>query len=1165
MEINKNTMSKPLNNHFVKIVSFFGLICLVFTFSFSQLNAGNYVHSRKLTINKTNTTLATLFKEIERNSEFHFFYDENEIDDSQNTSVSVNNLDIEEVLSLMFKDLDIIYETINRSIILKKKETTYKNSVEIIKQQQEPIRGRVVDPEGEPLPGATVVLLGTTRGVVTDLDGRFSIQASPTDKLVFSFLGMQDQTVEVGNKKSINIKLLYYSDELDEVVVVAYGTQKKATVTGALSSVGTEELLRTPATSVVNSLAGVMPGVTTVQSSSQPGKDAASIYVRGAASLGSDVSPLILVDGVERPLSDLDPNEIQSISVLKDASSTAVFGVRGANGVVLVTTKEGVVGKPIISFSSSIGLEKPDDLFNSASSYDYARHWNYMMDADNSTDKFTPYMLEAFRTGSDPIMYPSIDWADYMFNDYYMQNKQNVSVSGGSKRVKYFVSLGYQYQNGLLKSFEKLQGYNSNFQNSRFNYRSNISVNLTESTVMKLNIGGVYNSLQDPVIATGLNDDLTHLYDRPFIYGTRWSLPFASPGFVDGKHYRLKPGRGLLPTGFGDILREGIWALYGYGYRNLNSNRLAMDMDISQDLSMLVQGLEVSFKGAYNTTYQTIKAFRGHQPTYYPVYRSTLESPTMSITDPEFDKEIIVERSGVVNDLNYDESSSRGRDWYIEGRLNYNHSFDNTHNVSALFLYNQSRTYYPRTFRYIPLSYIGYVGWFTYNYKQKYLFDLSMGYNGSENFAPGKNRYGFFPSVSVGWTVSEENFAEKQDVFSYMKIRASIGQVGSDKSGDRFLYMPESWVGGSGVSLGVDNTTLQPAYTQGVPGNDQVTWETATKTNLGLDIKFLEDRLSLTADIYSDNRKGILINPLKIPGIIATSSPKLNIGEVSNKGYEILLGWRDNPTENLRYDISTSVSYAKNTIINQDELPSDLPWQLYEGGSTSRGNLQYIFEGLYQEEDFIKDESGNLILNPELPQPSYDVTPGDAKYKDVSGDGIVNDQDMGVWGYSSLPEYTFGLNGTISYKSWTLFMQWTGVTNVNKMAHHGHRQIFGNPKNMGLNQMWVENVWTPDRTDAPWPKATVKGMAWNGAESTLWDLDASYLRLKNIAITYSFDPKLSFIQKLGMSQAAITLSGYNLLTFDKLKYFDPEGADITEWGGSYPLTRIYNCTFRVTF
>ncbi len=1028
--------------------------------------------------------------------------------------------------------------------------------------QERTIKGKVVDENGEPLPGVTIFIQETQSGTVSNMEGVFELVVTGNPVLEFSFVGYEQQKITLTSGSWLNVAMVPKISDLEEVVVVAYGTKKKATITGALTTVETEELLRTPANSVVNSLAGVMPGVTTIQESGQPGKDAASIYVRGVASLGSDVSPLILVDGVERPFTDLDPNEIESISVLKDASSTAVFGVRGANGVVLVTTKEGTTGKPKISFSSSIGMEKPDDLYQSASSYDYATHWNYMMDADGNSNKFTPEMLEAFRTGSDPIMYPSIDWADYMFNDFYMQSKQNISVSGGTKKVKYFVSLGYQYQNGLMKSMEALQGYDNNFKNNRYNYRSNITVNLTETTKMKMNIGGVYNSLQDPIICTGLNGSLGHLYDRPFIYATRWTLPFASPGFVDGKHYKLKTGRGLLPTGFG--MREGIWALYGYGYRNVNSNRLTTDLEITQDLSMITKGLEASIKGAYDVNYQTIKAFSGGQPTYYPVYRSTLETPTLSITDPAFDKEILVERAGNVSDLDYAENSSRGRNWYFEGRLNYNRSFNN-HNVGALFLYNQSRDYYPGSYWYIPLSYIGYVGRLTYDYKQKYLLDVSMGYNGSENFAPGSTRYGFFPSVSAGWVLTEEAFAQSQNVVTYLKIRGSYGQVGSDKSGTRFLYMPETWSAGSGVSFGVDNTSLQPAYTQGTPGNDQVTWETATKTNIGVDVKFLENRLSVTADLFSDEREGILISPNSVPGIIVTSSPKLNIGKVTNKGYEVLLGWRDNPSQNFRYDISASVSYARNEIIDQDELPSDYAWQLYEGGSTGRGNLEYIFEGLYQEEDFINDGSGNIILNPELPQPSYSVSAGDARYKDVSEDGIVNDLDKSVWGYSSVPEYTFGFNSTLNYKKWTLFMQWTGVTNVNKMAHEGHRQIYGIPKNMGLNQMWVENVWTPDRTDSPWPKATVAGMAWNGAESTLWDLDASYLRLKNLAISYDINTKSNFISKFGISQASVTLSGYNLLTFDKLDYFDPEGADITDWAGSYPLTRIYNCSLRVTF
>ncbi len=1035
-------------------------------------------------------------------------------------------------------------------------------TIDMPQTQEKKIKGKVVDNDGLPLPGVTVYFRKANSGTVTNMDGIFEIVVTGNPELEFSFIGFEPLKVQITDKNWIEVKMVLKTSDLEEVVVVAYGTKKKATITGAITTVETEELIRSPATSVVNSLAGIMPGVTTVQLSGQPGKDAASIYVRGSASLGSDVSPLILVDGVERPFSDLDPNEIESISVLKDASSTAVFGVRGANGVVLVTTRHGSIGKPKISFSSSFGMERPDDLYQSSSSYDYAKHWNYMMDADNNVNKFSPEAMEAFRTGSDPIMYPNTDWSDYMFNDYYIQSRHNISVTGGVKRVKYFVSLGYQYQNGLMKSFEELQGYDNNFKNKRYNYRSNFIVNLTETTTMKVNLGGVYNVLQDPIIVTGLNANLGHKYDRPFVYGTRWTLPFASPGFVDGKHYKLKTGRGLLPNGFG--MREGIWALYGYGYRNVNSNRLNMDIDISQDLAKLTKGLKVSVKGSYNVNYQTIKAFSGGQPTYSPAYRSTLESPTLPVTDPSFDKEIVLERVGVENDLDYAENSARGRNWYIEGRINYDRSFNN-HNIGALFLYNQSRTYYPSSFNYIPLSYVGYVGRFTYNYMQKYLLDISMGYNGSENFAPGKTRYGFFPSVSTGWVVSEEKFAKAQKVFTYMKIRASFGKVGNDKSGVRFLYMPETWNSGGGLSFGVDNTTLQPAYTQGTPGNSLVSWETATKRNLGMDVKFLKDKLSVNADIYSDKREGILINPRSTPGIIATSSPKLNIGEVSNKGYEILVGWADNPSDNFRYNISANVSYAKNTIVNQDELPSDYPWQLYEGGSTGRGDLEYKFVRLYQKEDFSEDASGNLILNPELPTPSYNVTPGDAMYADISGDNIVNDLDRMVWGYSNIPEYTFGLNTSVTYKKLTMFMQWTGVTNVNKMAHQDYRNIFGQAKKMGLHQMWVDNVWTPERTDAPWPKATIDGAIWNGAESTLWDLDASYIRLKNLSVSYDLNTKSRFIRPYGISKASIALSGYNLFTFDKLKYFDPEGADITDWGGAYPLTRIYNVSLSVTF
>lgn len=1024
------------------------------------------------------------------------------------------------------------------------------------------IKGRVIDETlKEAVPGANVSVKGTTIGTITNYDGNYSIVVpSKKSVLVISFMGYITQEIVVGDRKTINVNLKEDAQSLDEVVVIAYGNQDKGLVTSAISSISNKELIKSPVASVTNVLAGAMPGVSSIQSSGQPGKDAADIYVRGSGSLNNSMSkPLILVDGVEREFSQIDPNEIESISVLKDASSTAVFGVRGANGVVLVTTRRGKSGKPQISVSTSLGLQQPISLVEQTGSYEFARFWNMKQNMDGITDKklyFTPEQVEAYRTGSDPIMYPSMDWKKYIFNDVYLQSKNNINISGGSDDVKYFISIGYLYQNGLLKELPG-QKYDNNYRYDRYNYRANIDANLTKTTTMKLGIGGNLGKTQEPLnVVSGTGQD-----QNPWVIAQIWSHPFAGPGFING--VRTLVPKDLVPLG--EILRDGMFVFYGKGFTQNYQTTLNLDLDITQKLDFLTKGLSVSVKGAYDNSFKLFKKRAGgdveSQTVYYKSYFDS--NGLMDQTDPDYDKSLIYLPSGSDTPLTYSEERGRGQNWYIEGRINYERTFGD-HKVSGLVLYNQSRNYYPDAYTYIPRSYIGLVGRVTYSYLSKYLFDVNMGYNGSENFAPGKNRFGLFPAFSAGWVASAEKFMENQKIVDYLKFRVSWGRVGSDKGVDsRFMYMPAVWQSSGSYSFGVQNPDGSPAFGISKIGNPAVTWETADKQNYGIDVKFLNSRLSVNFDYFMEKRTGILITPESTPNIIATSLPNLNIGKVDNHGYEIAVEWSDNIGKDFNYYINANASFARNKIIYKDEVPKQFGYMNETGGSTGRQTDVYKYIRLYQYSDFIQGPNGELTLKPELPQPYQKVYPGDAMYADLNGDKIVDGNDKCVAGYADRPEYTFGLNLGCNWKGFSLSMQWAGSTNVSRMYDIEYRIPFTNAGKRGLLTYFYDGCWTPENQQgAIYPRPSEESESWNSEPSTLWLQDASYLRLKSLNIGYTITDK-PFLKKLGISSLGFTFSGYNLLTFSPLKYLDPESKP--DRFGDYPLIKLYSFGLNLNF
>ena len=780
-----------------------------------------------------------------------------------------------------------------------------------------PYTGQIVDArDNTPLIGATIILKGTTIGTSSDTEGNFRIEVPSTIRDVefeVSYIGYRPETVRTVKTSQILIRLTEDATSLEEVQVIAYGQQKKVSVTGAIASVGTKDLLKSPSGSPANALAGAITGISTVQMSGQPGAEDPSIYVRGTGSLSSTASqPLILVDGVERSFFQIDPHEIESITVLKDASSTAVFGVRGANGVILVTTRRGDKGSPEISWNSSFGLTQSLRNLSGVGSYDYARIYSEIERSDTpglTDDKltFSPFVMERFRKGDDPIMFPDVDWNDYIFKNLAWQTQHSATISGGGNRVRYFVSGSFLEQDGMLKKM--YESYDPNYNYQRFNYRSNIDIDLSRTTQLRLNVGGRTGTRREPVTDA--------LWQK-----IMWATPFSSPGFVDGK-YISNPHSSYIPLA---ELSSGLDFYYNWGYRKVRSNELNLDLALDQNLDAITKGLKINIKGAYNTTHSVTTQYgvTAADSYYSPYYLGSITQPGMDVSDPEFDNTIIYKTEGVTGldePMSYNESAtSRARDWYLEASLNYQRSFGD-HDVSALLLYNQSKSYYPAQYVDIPTAYVGYVGRLTYSYRKRYLIDFNIGYNGSENFAPGK-RYGLFPAGSIGWILSEENFMKQQTVIDFLKLRASYGLVGNDKySGARFLYRQGLWYGqhsirsaGGSYEFGSTNNGMQYDAMEGTIGNDEVTWEKVRKQNYGIDLKMFNSRLSLTADYFFEHRYDILSSRNTLPSIVAVNLPLMNLGVVDNHGYEISLGWNDSG-RNLNWWVQGNVSYSKNKII----------------------------------------------------------------------------------------------------------------------------------------------------------------------------------------------------------------------------------------------------------
>jgi TonB-linked SusC/RagA family outer membrane protein len=1029
----------------------------------------------------------------------------------------------------------------------------------------------------EPLPGVSVVVKGTTIGIASSIDGTYQITVPNAESvLVFSYMGFSTVERAVGSQRIINVRMSEDASLLEEIVVIGYGVQRRASLTSAIVSVQSNELLRSPTTSLANSLAGRLPGFSAIQYSGMPGHDDPITYIRGVGTLSeSNSRPLILVDGVERPFTQLDPNEIESVSILKDAGATAVFGVRGANGVIVVTTRRGESGQARVSVSASFGLQQPMKVVELAGSYLYATTYNDAQRRDGRERDFT-FSDEAilhYRLGDQPVLYPSIDWMNYIMKKQAWQDQVNVNVSGGNDRAKYFVSVSRLSQDGLFKTFEA--DPRANFTYNRYNYRANLDVKLTNSTDLGITLGG---RIED---RNGTNDPNSEDNREGFIFRYLMeSAPMSGAGIVDGKHITYNTT--LVPLSFP---RDGLWAYYARGFRNEVANVVNFDLSLTQKLDIVTSGLEAKFKGAYNNRYTLTKIRPSHNTglmgvsTYYPIpVRDGTGEITGHVLEKRTDSQV----------LGYSENYGYARDWYFEASLNYSRRFGSSHNVSALALYNQSKNYYPRTYEDIPRGYVGMVSRLTYDYETKYLLDLSMGYNGSENFERSR-RYGTFPSVSVGWTMSEENFMKNIGILNHLKLRYSFGIVGKDDGIGRFLYLPASYAHGlpprannsgqAGTTFGIRGYTIaKPNVRESTLGNPNITWEKARKQNVGADIRGVRNRLGINFDYFWEHRWDILLSPTaSIPHHFALPNvPAINYGIVDNWGYEISFSWSDRIGSDFKYTISPNMSFSRNKRVEMMELPPAEPY-LRQTGTKVNQPFEYAFFGYYYEgieADYLayamsrpeyaewKSKPGNANKTYTFPDHGIILRPGDAVYLDLNYDGVINANDRHAIGFPNYAEYNFGLNMNFQYKRFELSMLWIGATNASRLLGGNFMQPFGSQGTAALIKYVAENAWTEDNPNAKFPRISFTNIQNNSRGSSVYLVDASYARLKNLEIAYNVNvSRIPYLNSL-----RVFATGYNVLTFTGYKANDPEtsGATYGEFF-RYPPTRVYNIGLRASF
>ena len=1001
-------------------------------------------------------------------------------------------------------------------------------------QENIKVTGTVTDQSNNLLVGVSVAIKDKVGGSITNEVGQYTITTEPYNTLIFSYIGYKTQEIKLGARSLLNVVLLPAdSSVLDQVVVTAAGIQKKPTVLGAITSVNVDEI-RTPTANITNGLAGNVPGIIAMQRSGEPGNNHSEFWIRGISTFGANQSALVLVDGFERPFNEINIEDIQSFSVLKDASATAIYGSRGANGVILITTKKGRVEKVKVNGKAEYGYLTRTRTPEFVDGYQYAQLVNEARMTRNLEAIYTPDELDIFKYGLDPDLYPNVNWQEKMLRNGANIYRAAINLSGGASIARYFVSASYVDEGGMYKSDKALSDYKTNAHMSRWNYRINYDMDVTKTTTLALGVSGFLEKQNFP----GLNN-LNIWYS--LIGQSPVSIPFMY-------------SNGLVPAhGTGNQTNPWVLATQT-GYREHWQNKAETNVTINQRLDGITKGLRASGRLAYDAN-SLNDINRMKWPEQYNVERRR-----------DRNGNLIMHRISSESLMHQESSSAGERVYHAELELGYARSFSK-HNVEGLL------KSFAREFRYtqnlgtdiitgLPQRNLSLSGRTMYNYSGKYLMEFNFGYTGSEAFKKGR-QFGFFPAVAVGWNIAQEKFVNQNmpwlDMF---KIRYSIGEVGEDRSVGRFAYLSTIASGGTFNFGEPGNPNIYPGLYYSQVASDQLTWEIARKQNLGFDINILRDLVELNFDLFQETRRNIYMRRDELPAIVGvTSAPWANVGKMDNRGFDGRLGLHKNFKQ---WDVRLrgNITYYKNKILERDEQYTPYYYTMDQGFRVDQ-TRGLVSLGLFKDYEEIRNS----------PRQTYGAyMPGDIKYKDVNGDGIVNDEDIVPIGASWRPALEYGFGGSVRWKGIDVNVLFQGAGQSTYFLNGPTVYPFvqgewGNilTQVVGQGARWISRDISGDpSTENPaaiYPRLSYGGNSNNYRASTFWMRDGSYLRFKNLELGYTIPNRIT--NKLRITNSRIYLLAYNLKVWDKVKVWDPELA--ASDGTRYPLPRTLTAGLTLNF
>lgn len=998
------------------------------------------------------------------------------------------------------------------------------------KESKLTISGIIHDEFGETMPSVNVYLKdrpGT--GNVSDIDGKFSISAAKNDIIIFSFIGYNNQEfVATKNVNDLDIKLIPSSEMLEETVIVGMGTQRKVSVVGAIASVDVGEL-QVPATSMNNILGGRVPGVISVQNSGEPGKNIAEFWVRGIGTFGASSGALVLIDGLEGVLSQVDPADIESFSILKDASATAVYGVRGANGVVLVTTKRGTEQKLKITGRANLTVSYLNKMPEYLDAFDYAKLANEASVVSGKNPRYTDRELEIIKNGLDPDMYPNVDWQKEILNRTSLQQTYYVSAQGGGSIARYFISLGMSNESAAYKQDETSK-YKSNVGYNTYNYRSNLDVNITKTTSVYLG-----------------NDGFISINNKPGMANTDWL--WSSQAKLTPLTVPTRYSNGLFPAYGKDDQISPYILLNHTGMATEEEYKNMVTLAVNQKLDFIIPGMKVKIQGALdNRSYVT--EVRSKMMDLYNAAGRNAKG------------ELIMIKKVNAHDTWYSSDDYQWRKYHFEGNLTYDHVFNADHRTSGLLYYymsSEKATNNTTSMSAIPKKYQGVSSRLTYGYKDTYMIDANFGYTGSENFKKGE-QFGFFPAVALGWIPSNYDFIKRRLPFmNYLKIRASYGQVGNDRiSDDRFPYLTiinSNATGGWGGQGLIEN----------VVGADNLAWEKSTKADLGVEAKFLNERLSFVVDVFNDKREGIFQKRTQLPSYVgAVYMPYSNVGAMKSYGSDGNVSFSQKVGKDISFTLRGNFTYSTNKILHWEQPFQKYDYLSYKGKpyNVSRG---FISLGLFKDDQDVKNS----------PAQFGKLRPGDIKYKDVTGDGVITDDDRVPLSYSPIPRLMYGFGGEFTYKDFTLGLLFKGTGKSDFFLNnngYGYIPFYGGALGNVLSIAGEQNNrWTPssysgnpatENPNAKFPRLSYGYNENNSKTSSFWMADSRYLRLQEVTLNYNLKHK-ALKQYLGISSVDLQLIGYNLAVWDKVDLWDPELAGYN--GYAYPIPMRFAFQLYINF